>query len=124
MKTTITFPGVNHNQNAVTTELPNIMVQLGIEPRKELARPFASWDEMERWNHERLQHKRPLTEALEQFRNTLNQNTSQLQGIGDRYQYELSQIKLDHTNKLTNGLGIIAGGSTVLTLLLWAVDFI
>jgi hypothetical protein len=66
------------------------MVQLGIEPLKELARPSTSWDEMERWNQKRLQHKRSLTQALEQFRNTLNQNATQLQGFGDRYQDELS----------------------------------
>lgn len=116
MKNTNTSAGTYKGENAVTAELASIITLLGMESQRELAKPFASWDEMHQWNQERLQQKKPLTEALNQFRNTLDQKASNLQHIQERYEVQQLQTNSRHEALLTRGTGILVAASTLLML--------
>jgi hypothetical protein len=117
MNTSITSSRNTSSRDAVTIELQNIMLLLDVKPQQELNRPFACWEDMQRWNQERNGQKMPLTEALNQFRSTLEHTHDSMKGIQNHFDSRKAQTERMDSRLATCCLLGIVSASVVLSLL-------
>lgn len=118
MNAAITSQRSTSGQDAVNTALQNIMLQMGAKPQQQLNQPFACWEDMHRWNQERSGQKMPLTEALNQFRSTIEHTHHNLQGIQQHFDNRKAQTERMHSQLAVRCVLGVVLASIVLSLLL------